>query len=49
MMTLISSMAREHWRIMDVEPHFLANFGILEDGLLLIIVRFGTINFLKSI
>ena len=30
-MTLVSSMAREHKRLLDVEPLFLVNFGILED------------------
>ena len=30
-MTLVSSMAKEQWCIMEVEPLFLVNFGILED------------------
>ena len=34
-MTLVSSMAKEHRRLMDVEPLFLVNFGILEDLVIL--------------
>ena len=43
MMMLISSTAKEQARIMDVEPHFLVNFGILEEAVQTI-VRFATIN-----
>ena len=44
MMMLISSTVKEHGCMEDVEPHFLANFGILEDLALLTNDRFGTIN-----
>ena len=39
MMTLISFMATEQWFMMDVEPRYLVNSGILEDMDLLKNVR----------
>ena len=44
MTILNSSTAKEHRRIMDVEPRSLVNFGILEDLALLTNDRFGTFN-----
>ena len=43
MTRLNSSTAKEHRRIMDVEPRSLVNFGILED-MMITNDRFGTLN-----
>ena len=42
MMILISSTAKKHMRMQDVEPRFLVNFGILEE-VVRTDDRFGTI------
>ena len=44
MMILILNTAKEQMRDMDVEPHFLVNFGILEDLGVLTIVRFNAMS-----